>query len=262
MRGSVKLQFLYGLFLLLPSITIMAASDLEREQRLEDEIVDAILDGDPVDLPRGDGGDFLGIYTETDADEPKGAVIILHGRGYHPDWADTIQPLRVGLIDYGWNTLSIQLPVLQKEAKYFDYVSIFPEAYPRIESAITCLKGQGNERVVLIAHSCGAHMANFWLDDVGHGRIDAYVGLGMGATDYQQPMVRDFPLDELNVPVLDIYGELDYPAVNRLAPLRKKMIEAAGNPKSRQQMLPEADHYFTDYGDELTEAVGNWLDTL
>jgi hypothetical protein len=260
-QASVKLKFLCGFFLLLPSIT-MAASDLEREQRLRDEIVDAILDGDPVDLPRGDDGDFLGIYTETEADKPKGAVIILHGRGYHPDWAETVRPLRVGLIDYGWNTLSIQLPVLEKEAKYFDYVSIFPEAYPRIESAISYLKEQGNERVVLIAHSCGAHMANFWLDDIGHGSIDAYVGLGMGATDYQQPMVRDFPLDELKVPVLDLYGELDYPAVLRLAPLRRMMIEAAGNPKSRQLILPGSDHYFTDHGDELTEAVGNWLDTL
>ncbi|OOZ59096.1 DUF3530 family protein [Solemya velum gill symbiont] len=231
MQGSVKLRLLCGFFLLLPSITIMAASDLEREQRLEDEIVDAILDGDPLDLPRGDGGDFLGIYTETDADEPKGAVIILHGRGYHPDWAYTVQPLRVGLIDYGWNTLSIQLPVLKKEAKYFDYVR-------------------------------GAHMANFWLDDVGHENIDAYVGLGMGATDYQQPMVRDFPLDKLKIPVLDLYGEHDYPAVHRYAPLRKMMIEAGGNPKSSQQVLPEADHYFTYRGDELIEAVGNWLDTL
>ncbi|OOY56698.1 hypothetical protein BOW16_07255 [Solemya velum gill symbiont] len=262
MQGSVKLRLLCGFFLLLPSITIMAASDLEREQRLEDEIVDAILDGDPLDLPRGDGGDFLGIYTETDADKPKGAVIILHGRGYHPDWAYTVQPLRVGLIDYGWNTLSIQLPVLKKEAKYFDYVPIFPEAYPRIESAISYLKEQGNEQIVLIAHSCGAHMANFWLDDVGHENIDAYVGLGMGATDYQQPMVRDFPLDKLKIPVLDLYGEHDYPAVHRYAPLRKMMIEAGGNPKSSQQVLPEADHYFTYRGDELIEAVGNWLDTL
>ncbi len=41
-------------------------------------------------------------------------VLINHGRGFHPDWVDTVQPLRVGLVDYGWNTLSIQMPVLAK----------------------------------------------------------------------------------------------------------------------------------------------------
>jgi hypothetical protein len=28
-------------------------------------------------------------------------VLIIHGRGFHPDWVDTVQPLRVGLVDYG-----------------------------------------------------------------------------------------------------------------------------------------------------------------
>ena len=104
-RSFVILPLLIGL--VLPA----HASDLEREQRLMDQIIDAILDGDPVMLDAA-GHEFLSIYTE--ADEPKGAVLILHGRGFHPDWADTINPLRVGLIEHGWNTLSIQLPVLEK----------------------------------------------------------------------------------------------------------------------------------------------------
>ena len=38
-------------------------------------------------------------------------MIILHGRGYHPDWAEVANPLRVGLAE-GWNTLSLKMPVL------------------------------------------------------------------------------------------------------------------------------------------------------
>ena len=247
---------------LMSASSLHAASDLEREQRLADEIVDAILDGDPVDLPRSDGKTFLGIYMETEEEQAKGAVVILHGRGYHPDWATAIQPMRVGLTEHGWNTLSIQMPVLTKEAKYYDYVPVFPDAYPRIETAIEYLKEQGNERIVLIAHSCGAHMANFWLDDKGDSMIDAYVGLGMGATDYQQPMVRPFPLNKIDIPVLDLYGADEFPAVKRLAPLRKQMLEEAGNPKSKQATIADADHYFADKGDELTEAIAEWLDTL
>lgn len=260
MRGLYKTK-IFILFCMLLS-PVVAASDLGREQRLKDQIVDAILDGDPVDLPRGDGGTFFGIYTETEAEKPSGAVLILHGRGFHPDWPDTIQPLRVGLVDYGWNTLSIQLPVLEKEAKYFDYVAIFPDAYPRIEEAIKYLREQGNEKVVLIAHSCGAHMANHWLDERGDKMIDAYVGLGMGATDYQQPMVRPFPLNRLSVPVLDLYGADEYPAVHRTAPLRYTMMQSAGHPKSMQIILQGSDHYFKEKGNELVEAVGGWLNTL
>ena len=72
------------------------ASDLEREKRMAAEIVDAILDGDPVML-EADGIEFLSIYTEAMEDPVKGNVIILHGRGYHPDWAEVANPLRVGL---------------------------------------------------------------------------------------------------------------------------------------------------------------------
>lgn len=235
--------------------------DLEREKRLAAEIADAVMDGDVVEIT-ADAQTFIGIYTETDADAPKGAAIILHGRGFHPDWEDTIQPLRVGLTEFGWNTLSIQMPVLEKTAKYYDYVPIFEFASPRIEEAIAFLKEAGNEKIVLIAHSCGAHMAMTWFSAHGDDNIDAYVGLGMGATDYKQPMAQPFPLQEMKVPVLDVYGEDEYSAVIKMAPERLAMMQAAGNSQSEQAVVPGADHYFKDKGAELTEVVAAWLDKI
>ena len=239
--------------------TPVLAADWEREYRLRDEIVDIIFDGEPVMLPIAER-EFLGIYTE--AEESDRAVIVMHGRGFHPDWGDTIEPLRVGLVDYGWNSLSIQMPVLGKEAKYYDYVPIFDEAIPRIKAAIEYLKEQGNQQIVFIAHSCSVHMSMHYLKKLGDGGLAAYVGIGMGATDYKQPMREPFPLDKLSVPVFDIYGKDDYPAVHRLAPGRWQQIQQAGHPKSRQLVVDEADHYFTDRGDVLVEAVGDWLDGL
>ena len=204
--------------------------------------------------------EFLGIYTVADASHR--AVIIMHGRGFHPDWVDTVQPLRVGLTDYGWNTLSMQMPVLDKGAKYYDYVPIFDEAIPRIRAAIEYLQTQGNRQIVMIAHSCSVHMSMHYLNQHGAKNLDAYVGIGMGATDYKQPMAQPFPLEKLNVPVLDIYGADDYPAVHRLAPGRLSNIEKAGHTLSKQIVVPEADHYFTDRGDELLLAVGDWLSQL
>lgn len=234
--------------------------DYEREKRMASEVEDAILDGEVVYL-KANGHEFMAIDTEPEG-ESKGAIIILHGRGFHPDWADAIQPLRTQLPEKGWRTLSLQMPVLEKSAKYYDYVPLFPLAAPRIEAGITYLKQQGVKNIILLAHSCGAHMAMDWIRKKGDSSISAYIGIGMGATDYQQKMAEPFPLDKMHVPVLDIYGANEYPAVIRMAPERKAAIEKAGNKKSRQIIVPKANHYFTDRGDALVEQVDNWLISL
>ena len=228
MRSSVVLCLIFCL-----GQAVAADPDYEREARLADEIVDVILDGDPEWL-EADGREFLSIYTE--AEDSAVAVIILHGRGFHPDWADTVNPLRVGLVERGYSTLSLQMPVLAKDAKYYDYVPIFQHAHARIEAGIRFLRDNGHAKVVLLAHSCGVHMSMAWVREHGDKGIDAYIGIGMGATDYKQPMREPFPLEKLQVPVLDLYGALDYPAVQRGAAERWRAIEKAGNSKSKQRV--------------------------
>lgn len=235
----------------------LMASDLQREARLADEIVDSILDGD-AEMLEADGHEFLSIYTE--AEEAKGAVIIMHGRGFHPDWAEVVQPLRVDLVESGWSTLSIQMPVLQKTAKYFDYIDTFTEATPRIDSAIEFLRAQGFDRVVLLSHSCGAHMAMHYVREKGDANFDGFIGIGMGATDYKQPMRHPFPLDKISKPILDVYGEQDFPAVLRLSSVRQQQIKASGHAQSKQVKVAQADHYFSGQGDRLVEVVADWLD--
>lgn len=233
--------------------------DFAREARLAEQIVDAILDGDPEWLEAG-GREFLGIYTQSD--DARAGVVILHGRGFHPDWPDTVGPLRVGLVERGYSTLALQLPVLDKDAKYYDYLPLFEHAHARIEAGIDFLRGEGHDKIVLIAHSCGAHMAMDWIATVGDGGIDAFAGLGMGATDYRQPMPQPFPLAAMEIPVLDLYGAEEYPAVIRMAPERRQAMDAAGHPDSRQVVLPGADHYFRDRGEPLVAAVADWLDHI
>ena len=250
--------------------TDLSKPDLAREKRMAVEVEDAVLDGDVIYLKETSHEqnkkphEFMAIDQEPEG-ETKGAVIILHGRGFHPDWEDAIFPLRTKLPEKGWRTLSLQMPVLIKTAKYNDYVPLFPLASPRIEAGIRHLKEQGIDNIILLAHSCGAHMAMEWIrskkGDVGD-MITAYIGAGMGATDYKQPMEQPFPLPHMKIPVLDIYGEKEYPAVLRMAPGRLAMMKKAGNPKSKQVVVKGANHYFTDKGDELVADVVNWLDTL
>ena len=255
--------------LLLPVLSLLltlppamaGGPDLEREQRLADQTVDAILDGEPVYLTTADNTRFLAIEMQSMDGPPRRAAIILHGRGMHPDWSQVTAPLRTGLPAHGWSTLSLQMPVLAKDAKYYDYLPVFPVAVPRIEAGIRYLRDQGVERIVLIAHSCSVHMSMAWVEARGDSGIDAYIGIGMGATDYQQPMPGPFPLENIRVPLLAIYGSNDYPAVHRQAAVITKKLPGL-HPASAVQEIPGADHYFNDADDALLSAVAAWLATL
>ena len=126
--------------MLILSNGVVYSANLEREKRMALEIVDSILDGE-VEMLNDGGHQFLSIYTESEQATRGG--LIIHGRGFHPDWVDTVQPLRVGLVDYGWNTLSIQMPVLAKGAKYYDYLPILDQAIPRIEAGLAFFERPG-----------------------------------------------------------------------------------------------------------------------
>jgi len=241
--------------------SIACASDLEKEIRMKQQIIDYIMDGEAVMLKDG-SHHFLSIYMESEATTVHGAIIIMHGRGYHPNWSELVYPLRTGLPEYGWNTLSIQMPVLDNDATFYDYLNILDESHPRINAAVQLLKEKNINNIILLAHSCSVHMAMDWLHKHPDAGISAFIGVGMGSTDKGQPMLAPFPLEQIKIPVLDIRGEYDYPAVMNKAPERLKQIKIAGNPKSQQRVVEKSDHYFTERGDALLKEVAEWLNTL
>jgi pimeloyl-ACP methyl ester carboxylesterase len=241
-----------------------AEPDYAREDRMIAEIEDAVMDGDVEYLPLKGDKEVFSIYMEPDVDKPKGGVIILHSRGYHANWSSTIKPLRVGLAEKGWHTLSVQMPVLEKSAKYYDYVSVFPYSHERIDAALSFYKQRGVDNVILVSHGCGAHMSMSYFDKYGDEKINAYVGIGMGATDYKQKVIKRFPLDIMLKPVLDVYGENDFPGVIRLSESRQNLMDVAANAKSAQMVIKGADHYYKENGTAqvLTNTIDAWLSGL
>jgi pimeloyl-ACP methyl ester carboxylesterase len=262
---SLRIERRYWLTILAVLLALPAfpghSSDRDREDRLVEEIEANLFDGELISLMPG-ADSFAAVQMASQTDTTRGGVILLHGRGFHADWPENIGPLRVGLSEAGWHTLSLQMPVLEKSAKYYDYVPILPEVLPRIDAALAHFKAANISPIVLLAHSCGAHMAMLWMEQYADQGIDAFVGIGMGATDYQQPMRHPFPFASLKVPVLDLYGELDYPAVHRLAPERLQLINHGGNPLSKQAVATGADHDFSDNSELLIKEVSDWLDSL
>lgn len=250
-----------GLLLLGTALTFPTQAadgpDWAREQRLDAQTRDAIFDGEPIDL-EADGRSFLAIDMEPDGDS-KGGVILMHGRGFQPDWHQVVGPLRVSLAEAGWRTLSIQMPVLEKQAKYYDYVPILKFGSSRVNAAIEHMRGQGVENIILLAHSCSVHMAMDWVKSPDRAEIQAFIGIGMGATDYKQPMANPLPLGELGVPVLDVRGSDDFNAVHRFAPRRWAAIDSMGFSSSVQVVIEDSNHYFDERHEALHDAVEGWL---
>ena len=234
------------------------ASDLAKEKRWSEQIVDSLLVGDPVELKAGDTP-FLGIFTAASNGSTDRAAIIVHGVGVHPDWPEVIYPLRSELPEHGWSTLSIQMPILANDAPLQDYLPLFDEAGPRIEAAVRFLRDRGNQTIVLIGHSLGAAMAASYLAHNPQHDLQGLVVIGLGAIDLDDRMNGVLALEKIQVPVLDLYGSNDLAIVLDSVKARTRAARTAGNTNYRQIEVQDADHFFAGLEDTLNQRVSGWL---
>ena len=190
---------------------------------------------------------FLGLYTT--AETPRGGVILVHGIGVHPDWG-LIGVLRRRLADEGYVTLSIQMPVLTRATQAGDYARTFDDAATRLKSAVEYLKGQGQGRVAIVSHSLGSRITNYYLTRQADAAVVTWVALGLPGP-FDQP-------DKLHLPIADVFGEGDLPAVLGNRTQRKKVVDRIQG--ARQVVVPHTDHFFTGHDKELLDAVRASLD--
>ena len=232
------------------------ASDLDKEKRWAEQVIDSLLDGEAHYLNDGKN-DFLSLVTENeDGDAPLGAVII-HGTGVHPNWVDVIQPLRVGLTEKGWHTISIQMPILPNEASHDDYTALFPDAPARIDAAVNYLKNEMDvKRVVLVAHSLGSSMTAYHLSR-NQPEVDGFVAIGMGAGSRHPNRDNVAHLKSIKLPLLDLSGSEDLESVVKSNEARK--ASQAHNASYTQIIEPGADHFFDGEEEALLNHVSNWL---
>ncbi|TVO76693.1 alpha/beta fold hydrolase [Sedimenticola selenatireducens] len=248
----------YLVAMALLAVTPLWASDLMREARMANEIKDALLVGDSINLKDGDI-DFLAIYAQETTRTSQGGAIILHGRGAHPDWIEVINPLRSQLPDSGWKTLSIQMPIAASDASDSQYQALIPEAAPRIAAAVEFLKQQGVTNMVLIGHSLGAVMGTAYLAQGAPKELKAFVvvGLPVSNRDPNQGTLAD--LAKLKIPLFDLYGSRDIDPVLNSVTARLAAAKQAENEDYRQVQVEGADHFFSGLDDTLVAHVKSWI---
>ena len=236
----------------------LSASDLAKEQRWAEQIVDALLDGEAVYL-QANGHQFLGIHTEAYEGEGRQAAIVIHGSGVHPNWPTVVYPLRTRLPEAGWQTLSIQMPVLHNEAEYAEYLPLFPTVTPRIQAAIEFLRQNGAEKIVLLAHSLGARMTAYSLATTPEP-VAGFAAIGMPGRAGEGNDNSLAQIGDISIPMLDLFGSQDLPDVVDTAAARRSA--AAANPAYQQTEVDGADHFFEGEEEQLLDVVQAWLETL
>lgn len=232
------------------------ASDLAKEQRWADQTVDYLMDGEAEWFDLG-SHKALAIYTESALDITRGGVIVIHGSGVHPNWAEVVQPLRTQLTESGWATLSIQMPVLHNEAEYPEYAPLFDEVAPRIEAAIKNLQSKGIKKISIVAHSLGSAMSAYYLAENNNSPVKSFVAIGMSGPREDKRMNTVISLGKINIPVLDLYGEKDLDSVLGSSKLRKKA--SSENKNYSQKVVKGANHFFVNKNQDLVNIVNSWL---
>ena len=253
---AIPAIFLMHFIILFSCVANATGSDVAKEQRWAEQVVDSLLDGEDVWLDDGAGHEFLGILTESDVESGR-AVLLVHGVGVHPNWPDVIYPLRTGLLENDITSLSIQMPILANDADPGLYRPLFTEVPQRIDAALAMLDEAGYRNITLVAHSVGAAMAVYYLSQTPTSRVDSLIIIGMSpGFDSAENISR---MGQLKLPLLDIYGEADLQAVVDSASERA----VAGKVSSsdyRQQRVSGANHFFQGHESELVQLVIEWLD--
>ena len=254
-------KIIFGLIASMLALSLSAPawatkSDVAKEKRWAEQVIDGLLDGDELWLKDPGGHEFLGILTEGDSGSGR-AVILAHGIGVHPNWPDVIYPLREALLEAGITSLSIQMPILPNEAEASEYEPLYAEAPSRFAAAVKYLNDSGYERIHIVAHSMGTTMASAYLSRVNDHGIDSFVAIGMGTGSRQASNAG--LLKKINVDVFDLYGSKDLEPVLANAAARASSAASRQAGDFRQLAVDGAGHFFQGHEESLKKQVLDWL---
>lgn len=182
------------------------------------------------------------------------AVILAHGKGKHPTWL-VVDPLRIGINHkLGYHTLSLQMPTGYSDWR--EYADGFPEAFDTFRDAINFLRDEkGVKRIFLAGHSMGSRMASAFVAQAPNHGLSGLIVLGC-RNNGGQPLACDANLENVTLPVLDIWGGNSDKDAN--AALEREHFTSANY---QQTEISGANHKFENHEDELVQAVTSWLKT-
>jgi len=233
------------------------ASNRQLEAEYHGEITRNLELGEALILDAG-GQSFLALYTLEASRFVHGGAIILHDQGGHPDRSGVVFELRRQLIDHGWQTLSLQMPLFHEGTPDWEQFRLIPDAQARITAAVDYFKQQGMVNVVLLGHGLGGKMVLSYLAKDAPEEVRAAVLVGMPVTELEgDTSYQDLAV--IKLPLLDIYGTQDGSSVLGTARKRQASAKKAGSDGYRQLEMEGADHQFRGLLPALISRIYTWL---
>ncbi len=262
----------------LPATTAAAATTPAAASPTPEELIDTQLRSSPagsdaIDLNVG-GTKILALYRPQTRGSAAGGVVLLHDVGAHADLPGLFGPLRRALPQYGWSTLSVELPAPAADQPAA-YGALVAPAQARIAAAVAFLKGKGLSHIALIGHGLGGLDALTYAGTNPDPALSGLIVIGLGSYgDLQPPQHVLALLNRVNVPIFDLYGRDDSPdvlrgAAQRLTAARRLNAQHAGGatdtkpgrPFYRQLGLLGAGHAFANQTPMVIQYVYGWLKT-
>lgn len=187
-------------------------------------------------------------------------VVLLHGHGGTAD-GHVVGPLmRMFNSEFGYHTLSLDLPQVTGMAAgprlAAAYAPRYPEVEKRIEQGIDYLVGQKKLKAVyLVGFSAGSRMMTAYIAQHPEQAFAGYVSVSTSCGG-PAPMDSNDNLTRVRVPVLDIYGTGSPPDLSCAAG-RKKLVETMDSYKTVQ--VAGAPHNFRGHEAQLAASVADWV---
>ena len=229
-------------------------------------------------------------YMEENLGERHGAIVFFHDQGEAFESNGVITPLRHSLAEHGWSTLtlSFNLPfepnvmlsasLEEKEASSADGRSDSEEQdegdsgaqateeaggdmktdlppvpnLDRVEAALAMLQAKGVDRVIFLGHGKGAELAIELLES------QTFPVAGLILVGLPEIEVDD-DFKGLEIPVLEVYGELGLLGVDKAVNQRRAIMKRVAKTNYDVRRILGANHVFYGLEPMLLMTVRSWL---
>lgn len=271
----------FGLFLISYGHSF-ADNNYYLEKKISDALIEEIDKESIVWLKTEEKQEVFALFSSANISNLQGGIIILSDLFQTPDWPIVTHDLRVTLPNYGWETLSIQLPIPISTPSNTDLDDTYKLTTLRIESAINFFQTKNINNIVLIGISQSANFALKFTAALPNDNTDIQALVFLRAFDSSWLTSSDL-VKQITIPMLDIYPEHDSGTFQKSAKKRliasnfagklkskprfldlskkvqKLAINKTGNLRYRQKVIIGANYHFDKLKPRLIKAIRGWL---
>ncbi len=207
---------------------------------------------------QAEGEEFIAIHQPRQQGEPRGGIVLLHDQAGNANSLEVIRPLRLGLADAGWDTLSLQLPAGYRDADAGDWRDQQARINARLQAGLAWLKDNNIETQAVIAQG---DTGIILLPSAATGAPPELQALVLVSTALADDIAAETlaPVAELTLPLLDIYAERDIAGVIDSATKRRQLLENSQSRSFRQITVAGATSGYFGSDGGLLASIRAWL---